>query len=259
MKRIDQKTMRVHGPWMALWLTIAVLAVIATGQRWRSGTSSAVVEIINPDQSLITAMELKEEIENIFGFDLSGAMLQNLDLLEIEDAMSRHHLLEDLQVYIDASNQVRFKVRIREPVGRLYSTDGLSYYLDRTGAVFMANASQPVRTIIVSGHLPVTDTSHIGNSALIRDLHTLLTIARTEPFYNALIEQVVVRNDGEYLILPKVGTEKILIGTMDNVQGKLLKMREFYKKEMTKGNWGQYEIIDLRYKNQVIAVNKTQA
>jgi cell division protein FtsQ len=72
-------------------------------------------------------------------------------------------------------------------------------------------------------------------------------------FWKAQIEQVHVQADGDILLVPLVGGHIIELGDADNYREKLHVMREFYKQVLVKNNWDKYEMISLKYNNQVVA------
>jgi len=55
------------------------------------------------------------------------------------------------------------------------------------------------------------------------------------------------------LLSPLVGGNIIEMGDLNNYRWKLHVMSAFYKQVLAKNNWDKYEMVSLKYNNQVVA------
>ena len=74
-----------------------------------------------------------------------------------------------------------------------------------------------------------------------------------DELFHPMVEQIYVNKKGEYLLIPKLGNQKILFGKYENVDIKLENLKVFYQKAIANEGWRKYKQIDLRYKGQVVA------
>ena len=58
------------------------------------------------------------------------------------------------------------------------------------------------------------------------------------------------RNDIE--LIPRVGIQKIILGTADSLDIKMRNLLAFYKQAMPKVGWDTYKTINIKYTNQVV-------
>lgn len=79
---------------------------------------------------------------------------------------------------------------------------------------------------------------------------------RNNFFWNSLIEQIDVDKNGEVTLVPRVGNQLILMGTLDNYQEKLEKLRALYEEGFNKVGWNKYKQITLKYDGQVVCTKK---
>jgi cell division protein FtsQ len=70
-------------------------------------------------------------------------------------------------------------------------------------------------------------------------------------FIDAITEQIFVEN-GDLIIIPKINNQKIVIGDTNNIPEKFEKLTDFYVDGLNHVGWNKYQIIDLKYKNQIV-------
>jgi cell division protein FtsQ len=77
-----------------------------------------------------------------------------------------------------------------------------------------------------------------------------------DPFWNAQIEQIYIREDLKIVLVPRVGDATIVLGKLDNYELKLEKLYRLYKGGFNTMGWNHYEKIDLQYDNQIVCTKK---
>jgi cell division protein FtsQ len=59
-------------------------------------------------------------------------------------------------------------------------------------------------------------------------------------------------------MFPLHGSHVIEFGTTENFEEKLYKLKAFYTEGLNKIGWSKYSVINVRYKNQVVAIKKLE-
>ena len=72
----------------------------------------------------------------------------------------------------------------------------------------------------------------------------------------AMVEQVDITAQRMFEMIPKIGNQLIVFGDASDVEAKLQKLKLFYKEIMIKAGWNNYSVINVQYKNQVVAKRK---
>ena len=72
----------------------------------------------------------------------------------------------------------------------------------------------------------------------------------------ALIDQVDITSQRAFEFVPKLGNNIIEFGDASNAAEKLNKIKLFYKNVMMKAGWNYYSVIDVQYKDQIVAKRK---
>jgi cell division protein FtsQ len=71
----------------------------------------------------------------------------------------------------------------------------------------------------------------------------------------SLIGQIHLKKDGDFVLIPLVGGQKIIFGsafTDEEVREKFKKLKIFYKEAIPYEGWDKYEEISLKYKKQIV-------
>jgi cell division protein FtsQ len=155
----------------------------------------------------------------------------------------------------------------REPIVRVFNRDGSSFYIDREGWTMPTSPNYTARVLVVTGQLnePGADgqlhSVFASDSIEARfrsdDIHRLATFITADPFWNALIDQVVVSAEGEFELVPRVGAQRVLLGDGTALEQRLQKLRIFYEKGIPKADWRRYARIDLRFADQIVCTKRT--
>jgi len=55
-----------------------------------------------------------------------------------------------------------------------------------------------------------------------------------------------------FVLIPKLGKQKIYLGTYENMPEKLANLKLFYSKAIAEEGWQKYSAFDLRYDGQIV-------
>jgi cell division protein FtsQ len=151
---------------------------------------------------------------------------------------------------------LQVNVSEREPVARIFTTAGTTFYIDT--AIAMLPLSEKF-----SARLPVftdfpSDKKVLSNadSSLLRSVKKISLAIQKDSFCMALIDQVDITSQRTFEFVPKIGNNIIVFGDATDVIEKLNKIKIFYKEIMTKAGWNYYTVINVQYKNEIVAKRK---
>lgn len=139
------------------------------------------------------------------------------------------------------------KVKHREPVLRVINSSG-SYYLDKYGMKIPVSTNYATNVMVATGS--------VSDNFAVEQLLPFVLYVEDNDFWKAQIQQIHVDADGNVLLSPLVGGHIIELGDLNNYRWKLQIMSSFYKQVLAKNNWDKYEMVSLKYNNQVVAKRK---
>ena len=96
----------------------------------------------------------------------------------------------------------------------------------------------------------VLDTA-IKNS-ILKDVFELVEYVRNDSFWSAQIDQISVDDDDELDLFPRLGSQRIHLGTAENYRGKLRNLETFYKEVLPVKGWNKYDLINLEFTDQIV-------
>jgi len=195
-----------------------------------------------------TIIDELEKIINGNNLNPEGKAFKDINTYEIEKVVLGYEVVRNAKVYITGNKQICIAVEEREPIIRIMSNTGESYYIDRDG-----------ERIPVSKHftayLPLA-TGTIKEAFAKEELYKFALFLQKDNFWNAQIEQIVVMPNEEVKLIPRVGDQEIIMGSLSDHKEKLSKLMTFYKKGQSKTGWNKYKELNLKFDKQVVGTKR---
>jgi len=200
------------------------------------------------------------------GTAVEGAPLGEVDVPSLEQRLRNLPSVARAEVYHTMDGVLHVKVEQRVPIVRVFNRDGSSFYIDLEGFTMPLSNHYTARVPVVSGHLfepgallgvrSVYENDSVQQRFLSDDIHRLALFLRSDPFWDAMIDQVVVNPSGEFELVPKVSAQRVLIGDGTDLQQRFAKLRLFYERGIPQADWRRYARIDLRFADQIVCTKR---
>ncbi|MCH2082021.1 MAG: cell division protein FtsQ [Saprospiraceae bacterium] len=257
MNRKELNKMLIRIAWVAALFGAAVLVISAVEKKEASLTNEILMDIrpLQNGNKLIDRQDVLTTIDRSFGFKMEGLSLGEVDVARLERILEEDPFILNADVYVDAKNNINIGIDQREPIIRIIDHNGLNYYLDIEGKKLPLSKHFSARVLVATGNIPpYTLSFQKRKKHRLKDLFELSQLILNDPFLKALVEHVHVTNQGEYVLIPKIGKQKIYLGRFSNVPDKLDNLKIFYQEGMTREGWSKYVALDIRYKGQVVGI-----
>lgn len=177
--------------------------------------------------------------------------LNTINLKKIEQQIYRDPWVAEAQVYIDNQKNMHVYVTQQEPSARVFFENGQSYYLNDSLALLPTSEKFSYYTTVVT-NVPWFNNDSINRVARASVLSMAHAIDK-DSFWSAQIEQISMTPDLEFELYPVLGAHKILFGDTVRAERKLENLLAFYKNILNKIGWDKYDVLDVRFKDQVVA------
>ncbi|MBK6633526.1 MAG: hypothetical protein IPG38_03650 [Chitinophagaceae bacterium] len=185
-----------------------------------------------------------------------GKAMGAFNLKHLEDQLDKDVWIKSAELFFDNNDILQVIVQEREPVARVFAASGETFYIDDELAMLPLSekfsARLPVFTNFPSGKKILSG----ADSSLLMDIKTISLAIQKDSFCMAMIEQVDITAQRTFEMIPKIGNQLIVFGDATDTETKLVKLKLFYKEIMVKAGWDHYSIINVQYKNQVVAKRK---
>lgn len=253
-------------------LGVAAVFVLLVAAAATSGEAVLKRVLVSIDYAgenfFIEADEVKQTVFDL-GYIQDSSKLNSINQSNIERIITNHAFIEDAEVYKELNGDLHIDVKVRKPLLRVFNDAGSSVYIDRFGVIMPLSDKYTARAPVANGSLSLSLHPFIGKNinelkdmvdhpetALLEDIFSIaLTISQDE-FWSAQFNQIYVNHLSEIELIPRVGDHRVLIGNATDLDKKLNKLWHFYEKGLSKTGWNEYEIINLKYANQVVCTKR---
>lgn len=178
-------------------------------------------------------------------FNPEGKNLKEINTLSIREELEKNPIIQRANCYKTPEGLLKIDIYQRYPILRILGLSG-NYYVDKEGVVMPVNYN-------FSAYVPVA-SGYISKEYATSDLLKFAVFLQDNKFWDAQIDQIYVTADGDVELIPRVGKQTIILGTLSDFEKKLDNLYAFYQKGQNKKGWNVYQAISLKYENQIIGI-----
>lgn len=199
----------------------------------------------------------REEIDAILKQSqgkLIGQQLADINLQKIEKDIIANPYIAYATVYADMNGIIQIKVKQRQPVLRLINMNGQDYYIDKYGLKMPVSPNFTANVLVANGNILEHFSGKVDTliTKLAGDLYKVGLYIKQDTLWDAQIEQLYVNDKKDIELVPRVGNQRIILGSADSLETKMKNLLVFYKKAMPKVGWDAYKTINVKYTNQIV-------
>ena len=173
--------------------------------------------------------------------------MHSINTHAIEEKIAESELVSDVTAYKTPSGNIKIEITQKMPILRIFSARE-SYYVDESGGTMPADYQYAT-------YLPVAN-GNIEKSLATTELYKFALFLQKNEFWNNQIEQIYVNTNKEVELIPRIGDHRIILGDFEDFEEKMNNLRLFYEQAIPKIGWEKYEVINLKYKNQIVCTKK---
>lgn len=175
-----------------------------------------------------------------------GMPLDQVRAERIERMLSEHPFVHKVKCYYTPTGRTVLELRLRTP--KFIVAGRENYYIDEE----KYKMPVPVHSV---AYVPLI-TGRVTLSMATGVLFDFVSYLQQDPFWNAQIAQIHVREDLNIELVPRVGEAVILLGSLENYADKLERMYKLYTQAFNVIGWNRYAYLDLRFNDRIIAHQK---
>jgi cell division protein FtsQ len=257
---------------LLIWIGIIVYMIFVPGFV-SSRYNDQICEQINVNilDSLTNRFVTEEDITDLLLEKKSGILgysLKGINTLELGKILNEESFIKHANVYKTVNGALNVDIVQREPILRIINRQGKSYYLDNAGVILPVSGKFTSRVLVANGFISepfvhengkaILDEEIPGNrrDAVIFDVFNLAAFISRSELWNAQIAQIYVNNKYELELIPRVGAHVIYLGSAVDYETKFKKLEALYLYGLNNTGWNNYEIINLKYDNQIVCTKR---
>lgn len=185
-----------------------------------------------------------------------GKQLVNLDLFSLEKQLEKNPWILDADLYIDQLNKLHLRVEQRNPVARLFTPEGNSFYIDEKYALLPVKLSDVISLPVFTNFYINPSVKSASDSILLKRIIGLSKFIKSDSFWMAQVEQVNINANQTFEVTTQMGDQLVQLGLRSDWQKLFSKLKILYGRMSAEGNWSKYIQIDLQYKDQAVCIKR---
>lgn len=267
---------------MKLWVRIGAWVIFAGGvitllimirnqQDARILQEPKIIIDVEGENAFLTDKELLHRLR-VQQLVFEGQRKDQLDIDSIEAFIEGISQVRDVSVYTAIGNEWQIDVSLKEPLARVYNLYGESFYVDEEGNPMETTGAFTARVPIFNGEIrdrisspdihEIRSNDSLRTASKLDDIHRIANYLNQDDLFGMMIGQVYLEKNGDFILVPLVGDQKIVFGaagTPEIVREKFEKLKVFYEEAMSNVGWNTYSEIILKYDGQIVGKKRPES
>lgn len=180
------------------------------------------------------------------GIQLRGKRLDSIDLRKIERTLLSMPIYKRAEAFIaPSSSSVQIRLTEKLPLYIVQEPSGKSYYVTQGKGTITVNPTFAAYLPIVSGAVDLKMATG--------PVYDLMAALREDAYFTDYFGQVYVDETDGIVLIPRIGTTRVIMGRESNWSEKLRKWRIFAESVLPKRGMNAFSYVNLDYGTQIIA------
>ncbi len=253
-KPINWKKIIRRTCWVLSGIGLIVLTGAAMQHKKNKVCREVRIEISGAEKHLFIDEKDVMDLLNTNG-PVTGIPIQSLKLRQMEQMVEQNKWVKNAEMFFDNNQVLQIQIQERQPVARVFQTDGTTFYLDSSAVLLPLSNKLTVRVPVFTG-FPVTSGM---DSVLVQQVIDLAKHIAADSFFSAQITQIDITTDRKFELTPLIGDHIVRFGEATDIDNKFSRLNAFYRSAWLQHGINTYETIDVQYKNQVVGIKQGTA
>ena len=243
--------------WIIIGAGTVVLLVAAIRKKDAADCKGVDINIKGVNNTFfVDKKDVLDSIISIENCNPVGQPVSSFDLKAMERKLSDNVWVKSVQLFFDNNEMLQVSVMEREPVARVFTTTGTTFYIDTAISMLPLNEKFSARLPAFTNFPSDKTVLSKADSALLKEIKNVSLVIQQDSFRMALIDQVDITPQRTFEMVPKIGNNIIEFGDASDAAEKFNKLKLFYNKIIPKAGMSYYSVIDVQYKNEIVAKRK---
>lgn len=191
-----------------------------------------------------------------------GAKLKEIQIRRIHDHLGQQLYVDSCLVYSTIDGILSINVSQAVPLLRIKTENGYDFYIDSTLKILPPQNHYRAPVPIVSGNAAfgfragyygrLDSQKNREDLDYLKKIANFVTYVQSDEFLREFIVQIYRTPVGEIELIPRVGNQIILLGTLEQYPEKLEKLKKFYLNSFSQEWWATAKQVNLKFEDQVI-------
>ena len=254
-RRIIQKIVFVTLT-LAACTGLLVLLVAAIGKKNKERCKGYVIKIKSAQNNFfIGEKDVLKVITAATDGRIKGEAVADLNLRRLEQVLRDNAWIQGANLYFDNREILHISVTEKEPIARIFTTTGKSFYIDGSARQMPLSDKMSARVPVFT-NFPNKKFLSDKDSALLNDVKKTASFILRDSFWMAQTEQIDITEDRTFEMVPTIGNHIVKLGNGDDIEKKFHRLLVFYQQVMSKAGFNRYNYVDVQWAGQVIGTKE---
>lgn len=245
---------------LAIWITIGagimVLLIAAIRERKDKTCRGYSIRITGAGEKRFMDEQRVVDMLKQNG-SIRGRSIKRFDLQAIEQRLERNAWVRNAELFFDNKMVLQVRVEEKEPIARIFSTDGNSYYMSRNGEVLPLSEHFSAKLPVFTGFPGNNGAINKADSLLVLNMEHVCDYLLKDEFWMSQVAQIDITPSRTFEIVPMIGNHIIEFGDGGDCEKKFHRLMLFYQQVLSKKGMDAYERIKVQFAGQIVGVKST--
>jgi len=240
--------------WIILGAGILTLIIAAMQTKSTKPCRNVIITIKgDKDEQFISKADVALLLDKKGLDQLRGRSIREFNLRAMEEKVENNPWVRNAELFFDNNRNLCVNVDVSEPVARVFTMKGTSFYIDSSLNRLPLSERLSPRLPVFTGFPSEKVPGKGKDSLLLVEMKTVAGFIKNDPLWMAQIEQIDIDGDRGFIMIPKVGDHQIIFGGGDQIEDRFRKLYTFYTRVLAKEGWNSYSTINLKFEGQIVA------
>jgi cell division protein FtsQ len=180
----------------------------------------------------------------------------SFDLFNLEKQVEKNPWVQAANLFFDQQHRIHINIEQKIAFARIFNSEGNSYYLDSNFYLLPVKSNDVISLPVFTNFYfnPIKKSKEDSNT--ISRILSLSRFIAADSFLMAQIESVNVNPDNTFEFVTQVGNHRVMLGQRDDWEHLFKKLTALYSTMLENDSWDNYDLVDLRFKDQVVCIKK---
>jgi cell division protein FtsQ len=258
MNKFEWKKRLIQAAWILAGIGTIVLMGAAMQHKNKKKCADIRIEISGIEEHMFIDEKDILELIQLKG-KVKGTAVASLNLRAMETSLETNPWVRNAEMYIDNQQVLQVQIEERQPIARVFTIQGGSFYLDSSGMRLPLSDKLSARVPMFTGYPSDNIKLSKPDSVLLHDIVKIGQYVLADSFWMAQVAQIDIEPGRQFELVPVVGDHVVAIGNAEELDAKFNRLYTFYKQAWLQKGIHYYERLDVQFDKQVVAVKRGTA
>ncbi len=198
---------------------------------------------------------------------LTGQQIKEVHTDTLLHVLQNNPYLASCHVSTTVGGDINIQAVQRVPILHLFY-GSREFYLDREGNYLPLGTEGMTNVVVGNGYFNVKLPTPLDSLTLsqmqqsrnfrLLSLYNVALYLHDNPSVGILFDQIYMDENGDILLVPKVGNHIVTLGDDSDLDRKFYDLQAFYREGFGRVGWNSYKHLSVKYKDQIIGTRSTK-